>query len=160
MHEFVSVRHCGSESLRNRLVPEAYAEEWNTCIECGHDKGNRYPGIFRLARTGGDQYTVIGCDALSRLRSVEGVISQNVGLGPELHQVAVERVDETVVVIDDKNTGHRPAPTVTSWLLTIASTHGNTQVESTYSAAPRRISTSRMRSQIGPGRIFQSAAYT
>ena len=58
--------------------------------------------------------------------AVERVVAQHLGLGSELLQVAVQRVDEAVVVVDDEDAGHRRS-TVESVGATKWSMNGNTQ---------------------------------
>ena len=72
----------------------------------------------------------------------EGVVAHDLGLGAELQQVAVERVDEAVVVVDDEDAGHRRHPRSTSGGVTSGCDHGNTQ--STSAARTAAAATSRM----------------
>src|SRR6185312_12481012 len=72
-------------------------------------------------------------------------------------QVAVERVDEAVVVVDDENAGH--VFTVTSLTLIHSLSQGKTNSTSTSSTIANSTISCTMRHHTGPGRMRQRAAY-
>src|SRR5699024_2012999 len=87
------------------------------------------------------------------------VVAHHRGLGPQLLQVAHDRVDEAVVVVDHQDGAHAESPTVCSLKGTSGSTAGKTQTNSTATTARMRISANSTRTAVGPGSLRQTQPY-
>jgi hypothetical protein len=106
VHELVGVGDGCAEGFGDRLVTEADAEQGLAGGErCGDD---RHADSCRRggARSWGEQHSVVVRETCGHVIHAECVVAQHLGLSAELQQVAVERVDEAVVVVDDEDAGH------------------------------------------------------
>jgi hypothetical protein len=106
VHELVGVGHRRAQCFGDGLVAEADTQQRGSGGECGADHGNRNPRRGRSSGTGREQHGVIVGDSSRDIRLGDIVVADDLGLGAQLSQVAVEGVDETVVVVDDEHAGH------------------------------------------------------
>ena len=124
MHQLIGVCDCRPERLSDRLVSEAHPEEWLTGDECGVDDGDRHARGRGRSRARRKQHGVVVGDHRRGVDGREGVVAEHRRLSAQLQEIAVEGVNEAVVVVDDEYAGH--SPTVTSVTLTKVLTQGKT----------------------------------
>jgi hypothetical protein len=129
VHQLVGIGDRGSERFTDGLVAEAHSEERRRRRDRGVHDGNGDAGVMRRSRTGRDEHGVVVRDARPHVRHREVVVAHDLGLGAQLQQVPVERVDEAVVVVDDENACHWSTVTSCEGVIN-TSTHGKTHAAS------------------------------
>src|SRR5665647_3221694 len=96
------IRDC-AERLAERLVPQAHPEHRLPRVGAVPDHLEALPRRTRRPGPGGDQHAVVP-RPLGNAR--HGVVAHHDRGRPELVEVADDRVDERVVVVDDEDAGH------------------------------------------------------
>ena len=98
MHQS-SARDRTAEMLANRLVAEAHAEQRLARIRTGRDEVETDAGLVRRARAGGNQKACcLGPDCIG---CRQGVVTLDLNLDTEFHQVMDKVEGEAVVIVDD-----------------------------------------------------------
>jgi len=100
MHQ-PAAHHLPAEMLANRLMTEADAEQGLLQIGAGGDEIEADPGLVRRARAGGDQEG-LGV-ARDRVACGERVVTDDLNLGAQLHEVVDEVPGEAVIIVEDED---------------------------------------------------------
>ena len=135
VHQFRGVGHRSAEGLRDGLVAEADPEQRNPVSQRNAHHGDRDSGGRWRTGSRRDQHAIELGDELFELTGGDLVVANHSSRCPELLQVSVQGVDETVVVVDNEDAGH--VPTVTSCAGSCSATQGYTYVMSAYTTAAR-----------------------
>ncbi len=108
-----AANHLAAEMLPDRLMAKAHAKQGRARVRASRHEVKADPGFVRRAGTWRQQE---GAGTAGQgLPCRNGVVADDLYLGPELHEVMDEVPGEAVIIVDDEDHGGKAIETVPRW---------------------------------------------